>query len=591
MNNMEHCFKLPIRSTNTIDKLLNYVNKNRTNKQSVYQYIIDEQIDLGIRLDELTDSEHQIKFVMLLRRILPNNEFMSIFNDCDVQTLGMACRNVRWYCCELLIRYNRTTKIFGYRLNGYNIFADQNCRTNTSTGVLYVFFNHSDIKLYDNKKIIPLSYKTLLKYTVDATKLILYKERIRIELYIKDICSYTIDEKFTELGITRASVPDGRACSDREISNAMKVSVPIKNIYMKSNEYTCNDSIERNLVHKKVQVGDGLEFTITSKLKRSVHFDFRKAFDDSLSDSCSGNNDQINIRSADQKVKEENELAVGTVTANTKSSNECVIKDCIKANKNILSPDNTCSLNNTGVIGEKAKMHRECLSEKKTSIEQDAKEDATCKTDKTGNESFLNFNSCTDESDHEVIHNGDNKTDKASSNASLINHSIVSECKSETFGSDINKIFGVNIRNEHLQSFHQADQNEREENNHSRSLSTKKSENIFNSCHIKSSSSFKATKRRKSQRKKRILLESVSYTTKHMMYHQSNVRSTITSNGCAELVKDTATKENTKYKNIIYEYMSNYKNMMYGAMSAVRKDLKVLSKGIKYLINYKIKYN
>lgn len=603
MKNLEQCFKLPMSNVNVINKVLNYVNKNTMNKQNVYRYIVDERMDLDHCMSEFVDSEIQIKFVILLRRVLPNNEFLSIFENHGTEVSGLVCKNIRWYCCELLTRYNRTTKIFGYRLDGYNIIACTNQRTNTPTNTSYVFFNRSDIKLYDNKKIISLAYKTVLKYSLDTTKLVLYREKIRIELFISEICSEAVGKRFLELGIAKTGGHSDKACSNMEMINAMKVSVPIKNICMKSDENISGDSTSCSFVQKKIQMEDGLEFTITSKMKRSMRFDFRKAFDDSASNDCTENNEQTNMWSKDQRVRDVDDLDEKNAETGTRLISKHVMKDHGKVSKEVVNFGRSCTLNIIGHAVEKEKLRDKCLASKQKNTVKTPKETSTRKIYEKVSNPFLNFSSSVGGSSNDVIHNGRDQTfkyekmNKKLSNGSSIEHSTVNEHKRKSLSSDIDKIFDSNTEKEHVRPFRKTEQTEVNQHSYFCSSNAGNIEVIPNTSHVKSKkSSFKSVGRRRSKKKRKALVENISCIKKHVQYHKSNLCTTTTSNVnttnyCKGLIGDIAApKEGKKYKSIIEEHMINYKKLISCTMNVVERDLKVLSKEIKHLVNYRIKY-
>lgn len=603
MKNLEQCFKLPMSNVNIINKVLNYVNKNTMNKQNVYRYIVDERIDLDHCMSEFVDSEIQIKFVILLRRVLPNNEFLSIFENHGMEVSGLVCRNIRWYCCELLTRYNRTTKIFGYRLDGYNIIAGTNQRQNTPTNTSYVFFNRSDIKLYDNKKIISLAYKTVLGYSLDTTKLVLYRENIRIELFTSDIYSEAVDKRFLEMGIAKTSSRSDKACSNTEMTNAMKVSVPIKNICMKSDENISGDSTSCSFVQKKIQMEDGLEFTITSKMKRSMRFDFRKAFDDSASNDCTENNERTNMWPKNQGVRDVSDLDERNEETGTRLISKHVMKDHEKVSKEIVSFGRSCTSSTIGHAVEKKKLRDKCLTSKRKNTVEMPKETSTRKIYEQVSNPFLNFSSSTGGSNNDIIHNGCDQTfryekmNKTLGNGSSIEHSTVNEHKRKSLSSNIDEILGSNTEEKHMRPFRKTEQTEVNPHSYFCSSNTGNIEVISNTSHVKNNkSSFKSAGRRRSKKKKKALAENISCMEKHVLYHKSNLRTTKTSNVnatnyCKGLIGDiAASKEGKKYKSIIEEHMISYKKLISCTMSVVERDLKMLSKGIKHLVNYRIKY-
>lgn len=130
MSKIFKCFNNQTITSNLIDDITHYVGKSVKNKMELYNYIHENINNLLNNKKEIFDSEVQIKYLILLHKILPNNEFKSLFEDYKKYMFGITYRTMRLYCCELLTHLNKNDRIFGFKLHEFRMYRDGKIKFN-----------------------------------------------------------------------------------------------------------------------------------------------------------------------------------------------------------------------------------------------------------------------------------------------------------------------------------------------------------------------------------------------------------------------------------------------------------------------------
>lgn len=162
----------------SLDNILNDIKGNIINKQKLSEYIENKNLNLIKKLLLLNDIEDQLKFLLLIYKIMPK----TINKNCRFYPFkNLNTKNIDFNIKSknLLIKINgNNSRIFGLKLK--KLEYKKNIKNNN----LFMFLNENNIKIYCNIDLIIINYSSIKTYNIFEEYLYLYfdNDKMKIEM-------------------------------------------------------------------------------------------------------------------------------------------------------------------------------------------------------------------------------------------------------------------------------------------------------------------------------------------------------------------------------------------------------------------------